>query len=256
MNRVFPIISRPMRVVAVIPARMGSTRIPGKVLAEINGRPMVCHVWERTMKATLVSRVLVATDSDEVEAAIRRVGGEVVRTTGSFDSGSDRVASVLEGLDADLVLNVQADNFDIDPATIDAVVGCFADPLVQVATPVSLFPAALDPRDPSKVKAVLSEDGRAMYFSREPVPFGGPWLLHIGVYGFRPKLLKQFAAWGRGRIEGAEQLEQLRLLEHGVSIHAVVVQQAAVGVDTPADLERLQAKPSFVAETTLPNLRF
>ncbi len=245
-----------MRAVAVIPARMGSTRYPGKVLVEINGRPMIGCVWERAMAATLVDRVVVATDSDEIEAAVRRMGGEVIRTTGTFDTGTDRVASVLDGLNADLVVNVQADNPDIDPATIDGVIQCFDDPAVEVATPVSPFPEALDPRDSSKVKVVLSEDGRAIYFSRAPVPFGGPWLLHIGVYGFRPKLLKQFAAWGRGRIEGSEQLEQLRLLEHGVSIHTVMVQQAAVGVDTPADLERLQVQTSFVAENTLPNLRF
>ena len=245
-----------MRAVAVIPARMGSTRFPGKVLADINGRPMVTHVWERAMAAHLVQRVVVATDSDAVEAAIVRAGGEVIRTTGTFDTGSDRVASVIGGLDADLVVNVQADNLDIAPSTIDAVVRCFDDPSVQVATPVSPFPESLDPRDPSNVKVVLSDDGRAMYFSRSPVPFGGPWLLHIGVYGFRPHVLKQFASWGRGHIEGAEQLEQLRLLEHGVSIHTVVVDQAAVGVDTPADLERLQARTSFVTETTLPNLRF
>ena len=245
-----------MRAVAVIPARMGSTRFPGKVLAEINGRPMVAHAWERAMGAKHVDQVVVATDSDEVEAAIVRLGGEVIRTTGTFASGTDRVASVLDGLDADLVVNVQADNADIDPATIDAVIRCFEDPMVQVATPVSPFPDTLDPRDSSKVKVVLSEDGRAMYFSRSPVPFDGPWLLHIGVYGFRPKLLKQFAAWGRGRIEGAEQLEQLRLLEHGVSIHTVLVEQAAVGVDTPADLDRLHAQNSFVTENTLPNLRF
>jgi 3-deoxy-manno-octulosonate cytidylyltransferase (CMP-KDO synthetase) len=208
------------------------------------------------MAATLVDRVVVATDSDEIEAAVRRMGGEVIRTTGTFDSGSDRVASVLDGLDADLVVNVQADNPHIEPATIDGVIRCFDDPAVEVATPVSPFPEALDPRDPSKVKVVLSEDGRAIYFSRAPVPFGGPWLLHIGVYGFRPKLLKQFAAWGKGRIEGLEQLEQLRLLEHGVSIHALVVEQAAVGVDTPADLARLQVQTSFVSKNTLPNLRF
>ena len=244
-----------MRAVAVIPARMGSTRCPGKVLAEINGRPMVSCVWEQAMAATLVDRVVVATDSDEIETAIRRMGGEVIRTKGTFDSGSDRVASVLDGLDADLVINVQADNPDIDPATIDAVVRSFDDPTIQVATPVAPFPEALDPRDPSKVKVVVSEDGRAMYFSRLAVPFGGPWLLHIGVYGFRPALLRQFAGWGRGSIEGAEQLEQLRLLEHGVSIHAVVVEQATVGVDTPADLERFQAQTSFVVQNTLPNLR-
>jgi len=244
-----------MRAVAVIPARMDSNRFPGKVLAEIHGQPMVCCVWERAVGAQLVDRVVVATDSDEVEAAIRRVGGEVIRTSGTFDSGTDRVASVLGELDGDVVINVQADNPDIEPETIDAVIRCFDDPEVQVATPVARFPESIDPTDPSKVKVVVGDNGRAIYFSRSPVPHGGPWLLHIGVYGFRPKLLKQFLAWGKGRIEGLEQLEQLRLLEHGVSIQAVVVEQAAVGVDTPADLSRAHAQTSFIVENTLPNLR-
>ncbi len=236
-----PILRMPMRAVAIIPARVGSNRFPGKVLAAVEGRPLVVHVWERVQLAESISEVLVATDSEEVARVIESVGGNVVRTEGDYATGSDRVASVAMRLDADIIVNVQADNGDLVPATIDAVVAQFDRDEVRVVTPVAPFPADQSVSDPSRVKAVVGLDGKATRFTRKPVSDS---FLHIGVYGFRPDVLQQYASWKTGRLEREEQLEQLRFIENGVPIHTVVVEDAGVGVDTPGDLNILLTKLS------------
>jgi 3-deoxy-manno-octulosonate cytidylyltransferase (CMP-KDO synthetase) len=230
-----------MRAVAIIPARVGSTRFPGKVLAAIDGRPLVVHVWERACEASLISEVVVATDSTEVAEAISVRGGRVVMSSDAYETGSDRVASAAIGLDADVVVNVQADNGDLNPSTIDAVVAMFDRPEVMAATPVAEFPSDQSLSDPSKVKARVDANGVASVFTRQSISDG---YLHIGVYGFRPEVLQRYASWERGRLELDEQLEQLRLLENGVSIHAVVVDDDTVGVDTLTDMNHLLNKLS------------
>ena len=225
-----------MRAVAIIPARMGSNRFPGKVLADVHGQPLVAHVWSRVKAAKSISDVLVATDCDEVASVIESIGGTVVRAEGDYPSGSDRVAAVARSVSADVVVNVQADNGGLEPTTIDAVVNQFNRKEVQVATPVTEYPQHLRRDDRSKVKAVVDADGRAIRFTRQDVPGG---LLHVGVYGFRPSVLQRYASWRPGEWELEEQLEQLRLLENGVPIHTVVVDDSTVGVDTPTDLTQL-----------------
>ena len=225
-----------MRAVAIIPARMGSNRFPGKVLADVQGQPLVAHVWSRVKAAASISDVLVATDCDEVASVIESIGGTVVRTEGDYPSGSDRVAAVARSVSADVVVNVQADNGEINPSTIDAVVQQFTRDEVQVATPVPEYPQHFKRDDRSKVKAVVDAEGRATRFTRREAPDG---LLHLGVYGFRPSVLQRYASWQPGEWELEEQLEQLRLLENGVSIHTVVVDDSTIGVDTPADLTQL-----------------
>jgi 3-deoxy-manno-octulosonate cytidylyltransferase (CMP-KDO synthetase) len=159
----------------------------------------------------------------------------------AYETGSDRVASAAIGLDADVVVNVQADNGDLNPSTIDAVVAMFDRPEVMAATPVAEFPSDQSLSDPSKVKARVDANGVASVFTRQSISDG---YLHIGVYGFRPEVLQRYASWERGRLELDEQLEQLRLLENGVSIHAVVVDDDTVGVDTLTDMNHLLNKLS------------
>ncbi len=234
-----------VRVVAIVPARMAARRLPGKPLLDIGGRPMVVRVVERAARARRVDRVVVATPDAAILDAVRSFGFEAVPTRADHPSGSDRVAEAagILGLpDEAVVLNVQGDEPLLDPATVDAVAGAFfADPAVRVATAA----APLDPAeaaDPARVKVVVDARGDALYFSRAPIPAGGPHRLHVGVYGFRLAALRRFTALPRGRLERAERLEQLRLLEHGVPIRVVRVDAPGRSVDTPGDLERVRAR--------------
>ena len=231
-----------MSVVAVIPARMGSTRLPAKVLTDVQGVPLVCHVAQRVRESLRVDGVLVATDSRAVADVVREFGGEVVVSKRTHATGSDRVAEAAKDLNADVVLNVQADNAHLSPDTVDAVVACLDAPEVQVATPVCPFPADLDPSDRSRVKVAIDGNDRARYFSRSPIPHDGPWWLHLGVYGFRHSVLQRFAQWSRGELEVAEDLEQLRLVENEVPVSVTRVTHAGVSVDTHADLSRLSVR--------------
>ena len=232
-----------MSVVAVIPARMGSKRLPAKVLADVQGDPLVAHVWRNVKACDQIDRVLVATDSDDVANTMAPLGAEVVRSRNLHRTGSDRVAEAVSELDADIVLNIQADNAFLDQHILEAVIACFADPSVQVVTPICSFPDHLEPSDPSKVKAAIGVGGNALYFSRAPIPHGGPWWLHVGIYGFRPSVLQQFYGWSRGAIESREDLEQLRFIENGVAIQTVQVAYSGVGIDTPSDIARLSSRP-------------
>jgi 3-deoxy-manno-octulosonate cytidylyltransferase (CMP-KDO synthetase) len=229
-----------MKVMAIIPARLESSRFPGKVLSDVDGVPLVVHVLRRVQQSTLVERVVVATDSEVVRDTVVQHGGEVVLTKGRYATGGDRVAAAAKHFDVDVVINVQADNGAIDVSIVDEVARAFGNPDVQVVTPVCTFPADSEPSDPSKVKAVVGAGGQALYFSRAPIPANGPWLLHIGVYGYRVSALQRFAGWERGRLECIEDLEQLRFLENDTPIHTVNVIDGAIGVDTPPDLERLR----------------
>ena len=235
------------RVVAVIPVRYASTRLPGKPLATIDGRPMVQHVWERTRVAPGVARTIVATDDERIAAAARAFGAEVAMT-GAHATGTDRLAEVAERLDADVVLNVQGDLPLVDPAALAACAASFrADPGLGMA---SLMTPIRDQREftsPHVVKVVTAGDGTALYFSRSPIPYWrGPcpdgvlgWR-HIGLYGYRRAVLLALAAAPRGRLERAEELEQLRALARGVRIRMIEVDSAPPEVDTAEDLDRVR----------------
>jgi len=225
-------------LLAVIPARYDSVRLPGKPLADIGGAPMVVRVWLRAR--TAVDRCLIATDDERIASACEAWGAEVVRT-GPCASGTDRVAEAVAGLGltaADVVVNVQGDEPLIPPASIRAV-ALGVDDAWPIAT--ASAPMEGDASDPSRVKVVTSARGAALYFSRQPIPTGGPYALHLGLYAFRPDVLASIRALPVSPLERAERLEQLRWLEAGLPIRVVPVSSSPPAVDTPADLERVRA---------------
>lgn len=221
-------------VLVVIPARMGSQRLPGKALLELGGRPMVLRVVDAVARAQRVDHVVVATDDQRIYDVVAQAGATAVLTRADHGTGTDRVAEVAASRSAAVVINVQGDEPLVDPASIDRLIAAFDDPHVMVATLAA--PLSGDAGNPSRVKVVLDQRGRALYFSRAPVPTGGPFLHHVGLYGFRPAALRHFAETPPGPLEGAERLEQLRFLESGMAIQVVLVEHAHPSVDTPADL--------------------
>jgi 3-deoxy-manno-octulosonate cytidylyltransferase (CMP-KDO synthetase) len=245
----------PLQIVAVIPARFASSRFPGKALADLDGRPMIEHVYQRATRARSVSRVIVATDDLRIARAVSGFGGEVRLTRPDHPSGTDRLAEVATSLDCDVVINVQCDEPLIDPGAIDEAAAPFsADRGVQITT---LYRRIIDPADlknPNIVKVALDRAGFALYFSRAPIPHvrdpragWPPFYRHIGIYGYRRSALMVLAALEPTPLERAESLEQLRALEHGIRIKAVETAYDSIGVDTPEDLEhvrRLLAAPA------------
>jgi 3-deoxy-manno-octulosonate cytidylyltransferase (CMP-KDO synthetase) len=232
-----------MKPLIVIPARMASTRLPGKPLAEIAGEPMIVHVWRRALEADC-GAVLVACAEAEIAEAVRAAGGEAVLTRPDHASGSDRAHEAAAGRDCDVVINLQGDLPALDPAAIRAVLAPLTEPGVAIATLAAQIVDEHERTDPNVVKAVLSlapgaRIGRALYFTRATAPWGdGPLWHHIGIYAYRRAALERFVALPVGQLEGRERLEQLRALEAGMRIDAGLVDAVPFGVDTPADLER------------------
>lgn len=236
-----------MRTLAVIPARYASTRLPGKPLLDICGKPMIQRVYEAAQKASLVDTVLVATDDARIIQAVEAFGGRAILTSPQCASGTDRLVEVARQEQADIYLNVQGDEPLLRPADVDKLVEALRDcPHMAVATPcysISYEQAC----DPNLVKIVRSDSGAALYFSRARIPFDrdgektGVYWGHMGMYAYRPDALKIFADHGPGMLERTEKLEQLRLLQHGVGIQTVELPPCAPGVDTPEDLERVRA---------------
>ena len=245
---------RPPRVVAVIPARYGSQRLPAKPLADVCGKPMIQHVYERAARAKLVHAVFVATDDERIAAVVRGFGGHAVTTPESLQTGTDRVAHVARSLpDADIVANVQGDEPVIDPAVIDeAVSPLIQDSSILVSTLVKKIESLSELTNPSIVKTVLDRDRNALYFSRTPIPYArdlqdSEWLdhqtyyKHIGLYVFRREFLCTFAQMAQTPLERAEKLEQLRILENGFKIKCTITSFDSVPVDTQEDLEKVRA---------------
>jgi 3-deoxy-manno-octulosonate cytidylyltransferase (CMP-KDO synthetase) len=249
-----------LAIVAIIPARFGSTRLPGKILSEIHGRSMIQHVYERVTRARLVDRVLVATDDDRIAAAVRGFGGEVVMTSPAHATGTDRLAEAVLATDATLVVNVQGDEPMLDPAGIDAAL----EPLLREPDlPMSTLSLPLadveDMLAPSVVKVVSDARGDALYFSRSPIPYlrlgagsdpraaaqaaiaSGLARRHVGLYVYRREALLRLASLPASPLEQAEGLEQLRALHHGIRIRVVPIQgEGGQAVDTQEDLERVR----------------
>jgi 3-deoxy-manno-octulosonate cytidylyltransferase (CMP-KDO synthetase) len=250
-------------VVCIIPARYSSSRLPGKPLMEIAGRPMVVRVVERALRARGVARALVATDDERILAAVRAHGHEAVMTRRDHASGSDRLAEAAEGIEAEVVVNVQGDEPLIAPETIErAVAALLEDEEAVVATTCERVERAADVLSPDVVKVVSDERGRALYFSRAPVPFPRdaaqrhgslaaalerePGLLdtfrkHTGLYAYRRDFLLEYARWPPAALERAESLEQLRILARGRPVRVVEAASPSVGVDTEEDLRRVRA---------------
>jgi 3-deoxy-manno-octulosonate cytidylyltransferase (CMP-KDO synthetase) len=258
--------------IAVIPARFHSTRLPGKPLLDICGRPMIVRVCERALAAENVSRVLVATDDERIRDAVRAAGYEAMLTRSDHLSGSDRLAEAAAALDQsfEIIVNVQGDEPQISPRAIErAVAALHDDPEAACATTCEAVQSANDVLSPDVVKVVSDERGHALYFSRSPIPYPReaarrcgslaaalevePELLatfrkHTGLYVYRRAFLLEYARWPQSALERAESLEQLRMLEHGAKIRVVETEERSIGVDTPEDLERVRAM--FAAESS------
>ncbi len=241
--------SQVSNAVIVIPARYASTRFPGKPLAKLWGKPLVQHVYERAAAARCSDRVIVATDDERIATAARGFGAEVAMTSSEHPSGTDRVAEVARGVDAELIANVQGDEPLIDPAAIDAAVR----PLVEdSAIPMGTLSCPIEDvaelANPNVVKVVTDVGGFALYFSRLPIPFvrdsgaGSSRFRHIGLYVYRRDFLLELAKLAPTPLEEGEKLEQLRALEYGHRIKVTSVASAWPGVDTPEDLARLQGQ--------------
>lgn len=235
--------------VILIPARMASTRLPGKPLADICGAPMIVHVWRRAMEAGL-GPVVVATDTAEVARAVEKAGGIAVMTRVDHPSGSDRIFEAVENFDPeghhDIIVNVQGDLPTIDPKAIAASVPPLANPAVDIATLAVEIRREEEKTDPNVVKAIGAEIApghfRALYFTRATAPTGpGPLYHHVGLYAWRRSALKKFVTLNPSPLEIRERLEQLRALEAGMRIDIVLVDDVPLGVDAPHDLERARA---------------
>lgn len=235
-----------MSVLILIPARMASTRLPGKPLADIAGRPMIVHVAERAAASGL-GRVVVATDSDAVAGAVTAAGYEAVMTRSDHQSGSDRICEAMRAVDpegaAELIVNLQGDLPTIEPETIGATLSPLADPAVDIATLCVEIVREEERTNPNVVKLVGSPLSagrlRALYFTRATAPWGeGPLHHHIGIYAYRRAALERFVTLPPSPLELRERLEQLRALEAGMRIDAQLVQAVPFGVDTPDDLAR------------------
>jgi 3-deoxy-manno-octulosonate cytidylyltransferase (CMP-KDO synthetase) len=228
---------------AIIPARYQSTRFPGKPLADIRGKPMFWHVYNRARQCRALSDVVLATDDDRIREAADRLQVPVMMTGSDHLSGSDRVLEAAQKLnigDDAVVVNVQGDEPLLEPQMLTQLIEPFRSADVRVTTLARAFDAQED-RGPDRVKVVFSNTGRALYFSRSPIPFPrdaktAAAHLHIGLYAFRMDILKRYVSLPQGRLEKLEKLEQLRLLENDIPMHVVVTEHRSIGVDRPEDL--------------------
>jgi 3-deoxy-manno-octulosonate cytidylyltransferase (CMP-KDO synthetase) len=259
-----------LAIVAIIPARYASTRLPGKPLSQINGKPMVQHVWERARVSPAVDRVLVATDDERIAEIVRAFGGEVVMTSRAHATGTDRLAEAAAATEAEIVVNVQGDEPMLDPSFIDAAVAPLrAEPELPMSTVSLPLTDVEEMLSPAVVKVVSDARGLALYFSRAPIPLvrdaADPRAAavqavsrrlarkHVGLYAYRRAALLRFASLAPSPLEQAEGLEQLRALHHGMRILVVPMDgQSGVAVDTPQDLERVRA---IMAGGNVPNTR-
>jgi 3-deoxy-manno-octulosonate cytidylyltransferase (CMP-KDO synthetase) len=241
-----------MRVFGIIPARLQSSRLPRKLLLAETGKPLLQYTWEQACRAKSLSDVIVATDSPEIAVAVKKFGGRV-EMTGDHPSGTDRIAEVVRRScrEAQLVVNVQGDEPEIDPSHIDLLVKTLHEhPGVEMSTLATPITSRRELDDHSCNKVVCADDGRALYFSRATIPFvrdavwdellqtNSPWLLHLGLYAYRVEFLLELCKLPPSRLEKLEKLEQLRVLEMGARIQVAVVDQRSVGIDTPEDYAR------------------
>jgi 3-deoxy-manno-octulosonate cytidylyltransferase (CMP-KDO synthetase) len=237
------------KVVAVIPSRFASTRLPGKPLVTLGGKPMVQHVYERAKRAQTVHEVLVATDDQRILDAVHSFGGAARMTRADHRTGTERIAEVAAHEPGDIFVNVQGDEPLIDPVSIDtAVAALLEEPPAQIATVVTAIRHANDIMDPNVVKTVLDFDENALYFSRAPIPWmrdtpqkvHARYWKHLGLYVFQRDALLEYPTLPQGELEKIEQLEQLRWLENGWRIRVAEVMRDAMSVDVPEDISRVE----------------
>ena len=242
-----------MRIAGIIPARYASTRLPGKPLIMLNGKPMIQHVYERARDSALLTDVIVATDDERIAEAVRNFGGSAVMTPATLQSGSDRIAMAAKDLPFDIVVNIQGDEPLIPPAMIDAAIRLLLDDPASVAgTVVRRITSDADLNNPNIVKVVMSADRRAIYFSRAAIPFvrdadasreicrQADCYKHHGLYVYRADFLQRFASLPQTPLEKSEKLEQLRILEHGYAMSVLVTALDSISIDTPEDADRVR----------------
>lgn len=237
------------KVVVVIPARYGSTRLPGKPLVSLNGQLMIQRVYERAQLAQCIHQVIVATDDDRIVQAVTSFGGEARMTRADHRTGTERVAEVAAHVDGEIFVNVQGDEPLLDPAAVDTAVAALREePEAEVATVATPIKIPADIMDPNIVKVVLDFDGNALYFSRAPIPWVRDTgntiqvrhLKHLGLYAFQRAALLEYPTLPQGELERIEQLEQLRWLENSTKIRVAEVEHDAVSVDVPQDIARVE----------------
>lgn len=241
-------MSNESRVLAVIPARYGSSRFEGKALAPLNGKPVILHVVEQANKCALIDTVLVATDDERILKAVESAGYRALMTSPAHLSGTDRVAEAAKQSDAEIIVNIQGDEPMIDPESIDSAVKALLDDstlnMSTLGLPVS-DPAEIE--NPNVVKVVTDGKGMALYFSRAPIPYNRagaerpPVMKHLGLYVYRREFLLEYADLKPTELEMTERLEQLRVLEHGFGIKVVTANRDSIGIDTPEDLKKAEA---------------
>ncbi len=243
-----------MRSIGVIPARYGSTRLPGKPLALIHGKPMIQRVYEQCKQSTALSEVVVATDDERILEAVEHFGGRAVMTSPDHQSGTDRCLEAYQKIDEefDIVVNIQGDEPFISPSQIDLILSCFQYENTEIATLVKLIDQESELFNPSKPKVLLDENDFAIYFSRQCIPYlrdyeKEAWLeafnfyKHIGMYAFRAGTLAELCALQPSRLEKAEGLEQLRWIEHAYKIRVAITEEEAFSVDTQEDLDEINS---------------
>jgi 3-deoxy-manno-octulosonate cytidylyltransferase (CMP-KDO synthetase) len=242
-------MSKP-KVVVVIPARYGSTRLPGKPLLSLAGKPMVQRVYERAKMAACVDRVIVATDDERIVEAVEGFGGEARMTRPDHRTGTERVAEVAAHLEGEVFLNVQGDEPLLDPSAVEtAVRSLLEQPAAMISTVATPIKKPADIMDPNVVKTVLDFDGNALYFSRAPIPWVRDtaskvhvkYWKHLGLYAFQRDALLEYPTLPQGELERIEQLEQLRWMENGWKIRVAEVEHDAVSVDVPEDVARVES---------------
>ncbi|MBE0638907.1 MAG: 3-deoxy-manno-octulosonate cytidylyltransferase [Bacteroidales bacterium] len=242
-----------MKIYGIIPARFASTRFPGKPLADIKGKSMIRRVYEQASKSVLLNKVIVATDDQPIFDHVAAFGGEVTMTSSDHQSGTSRCFEVVEKINGnlpDVVINIQGDEPFIDPQQIDNMARLFTDPSVQIATLIKKISSPEELFNPNVVKVVTGTDGKAIYFSRSPIPYlrgvdqknwhdTTDFFKHIGIYGYRINVLAEIVSLPPSKLELAESLEQLRWIENGLVIHTTETDLEGFAVDTPEDLAKI-----------------
>jgi len=253
-----------MKIVGIIPARLQSTRLPRKLLLNLTGKPLIQYVWETACECPDLHDVVIATDSQEIADVVHSFGGHA-ELTGQHPSGTDRIAEVTRRCfpDADAIVNLQGDEPELDPAVVAALVREIRSSSCQMATVAAPMTSAAMVRDPGCVKVVTDINGRALYFSRSPIPFSrdipiedhfrdgemAPWLLHVGLYAYRRDFLLRLTSMPPSPLEQLEKLEQLRALQSGASIAVAVVNHAASGIDTLEDYAAFVARQTHASQS-------
>jgi 3-deoxy-manno-octulosonate cytidylyltransferase (CMP-KDO synthetase) len=236
-----------MNKIAMIPARYGATRFPGKLMQLLGNKTVIRHTYDATVTTGLFNKVVVVTDSDIIYNEIVSNGGSAVMSKKNHESGSDRIAEAIADVDVDVIVNVQGDEPFIQKEPLEKLVALFNDPSVKVGSLMRKMTGKDEIQNSSCVKVVVGKNNDALYFSRSPIPFNAAgiadpaYYLHIGVYGFRKEALLNFTKWPASKLEQVEKLEQLRYLENNVPIRMALVDFKSIAIDTPEDLQRAKS---------------